>query len=140
MAYTYRFVETLSYTDAGFEVEADTVEELFVGAALATTAVMAEVERIRPVVERRIEVEAEGLDMLLFSFLEELIFMKDRDGLLFSKFDIIVKNSLLKGRLQGEYIRDYTGELGRDVKAVTLHCFEVGRRANRFWARVVLDI
>ncbi len=140
MAYSYRFVEDLCFTDVGFEVEADTVEELFVASALATEAVMADVGKIRPVVKRDIEIKAEGLDMLLFSFLEELIFLKDSEGLLFSRFDIMVKDSSLKGRIYGQPIGEYEGELGRDVKAVTLHQFEVKRRDGRFYARVVLDI
>lgn len=140
MGYTYRFVESLNYADAGFEVEADTLEELFIGSALATTAVMAEVDKIIPVVEREIEIQEESLDMLLFSFLEELIFLKDTEGLLFSKFDIMIKGTFLNGRMGGGFIKDYQGEFGRDVKAVTLHSFEVGKRDGRFWAKVVLDI
>lgn len=142
MVCTYRFIEELSIADACFEAEGETLEELLKASALATFAIMAEVDKIEPLELKRVSLEEETPDMLLFSWLEELVFLKDREGILFSRFDITIEDRYtLDARLYGQLIRDYKGELGRDVKAVTMHLFEVKQKAsNGWWARVVLDI
>ncbi len=141
MSYTYRFIEELSITDAAFEVTSDTLSGLFEGAAVATFEVMADTSTVRAVEKRKIKLKERGPDILLYSWLEELIFLKDAEGIIFSKFDIMIKEGYeLEAEASGELIGDYTGELKTDVKAVTMHLFEVKQIEERWWARVVLDI
>ncbi len=142
MAYTYRFIEELSITDAAFEVTSDTLKGLFEGAAVATFEVMADTSMVRAIEKRNIELKERDPDILLYSWLEELIFLKDAEGIIFSRFDIMIREGYeLEAEASGELIGDYTGELRTDVKAVTMHLFEVKQiEGERWWARVVLDI
>jgi SHS2 domain-containing protein len=104
---------------------------------------MAETSKIKPVVERDITIEGEDVERLLFDWLTELIYLKDAEGIIFSKYDIIIsknKTYNLTARILGEYVADFKGELGSDVKAVTMHLFYVKKTEAGWKARVLLDI
>lgn len=139
----YTFLEEWSFTDVAFDAHGETLEELFEASAQATFEVMAETSKINPVVERDITIGGEDIERLLFDWLAELIYLKDVDGIIFSKYDIIIsKNEIynLTARIQGEYVADFKGELGSDVKAVTMHLFYVKKTEDGWKARVLLDI
>ncbi len=139
----YTFLEEWSFTDAAFDAQGETLEELFEASAQATFEVMAETSKIKPVVEREITIEGEDIERLLFDWLTELIYLKDADRIIFSKYDIIIsknKTYNLTAKIQGEYVADFKGELGRDVKAVTMHLFYVKKTEDGWKARVLLDI
>ena len=79
----YRFREDVAIADAAFEAWGATLEELFVAAADATTNTMAgNLEAIEDRQRRPIRLEEESADLLLFRLLEELIYLKDAEGLL----------------------------------------------------------
>ncbi len=139
----YSFIEEWSFTDAAFDAHGETLEELFEASAQATFEVMADIPKVKPVVERDILIEGEDEERLLFDWLTELIYLKDADGIIFSKYDIIIsknKTYNLTAKIQGEYVADFKGELGSDVKAVTMHLFYVKKSEDGWKARVLLDI
>jgi SHS2 domain-containing protein len=80
----------------------------------------------------------------LFNFLSELVFVKDSEQLLFSRFDIDIfpENNGWKVKCEcfGEKIDPEKHELLVDVKAVTMHKFAIEETKNGWKARVVLDI
>jgi SHS2 domain-containing protein len=81
--------------------------------------------------------------MLLFNFLQELIFYKDAQLLLFSKFDIKItqgKKYRLKARAYGEKLNMKKQELLVDVKAVSLHNFRVEETKEGWKSDVILDV
>ncbi len=51
----YRYLEDVATADAAFEVEGNTLEELFRDAAVATFEVMADIRTVKPEVTREIE-------------------------------------------------------------------------------------
>ncbi len=142
----YKFLPDIAIADVAFEATGATLNSMFRSAALATTNVM--VKSLRTVKQRRsrkISVEAENVELLLFNFLQEIIYYKDAELLLFSKYDIKIsedkknKKYILKSTAYGEKLNMKKHELLVDVKAVTLHMFSV--RRNKHWkARVILDI
>ncbi len=142
---SYRFLEETAIADIAFEAEGKTLRELFQSAALAVTATMVgDVESIEPKVTKRFSGEAENIDMLLFSFLQDLIFYKDAELLLFSRFEpeISRKGDLwhLKVKAAGEEIDPEKHDLIVDVKAVSLHNYKVERSAEGWLAEVILDV
>lgn len=142
----YRFIEGLTVADIAFEARGKTLEELFSAAGLAVTAT--QVEDLRTIQNkefRSFDLTNRAIDMLLFNFLQELIYWKDVDLLLFQSFDLSIRQKPdgsydLTGTGQGEPIDPSRHSLRVDVKAVTLHRFEVTSSANGWTATVVLDI
>ena len=146
---SYKFIDHTA--DVMFEVKCKTLEEVFESAALATFEVQVTLKDVKRTVKKKIKLKNEGIEDLLFDFLEELIYIKDVNSLLFSKFSIKIKENLLEKRSQkkgfvlecvaeGEKINPKKHELKTDVKAPTLHRFKLEKCGNYWRAVVILDI
>jgi SHS2 domain-containing protein len=141
----YQYRDDIALADVAFDAWGTTVEEAFIAAADATMNVMVDdLNTIGRSLEVPIELEHDQLDLLLFSFLNELIFLKDARQLLLRVESLSIKRenstSILKGVLFGEGLDPQKHPLGVDVKAVTLHRFSL-RQTDAGWeALVILDI
>lgn len=139
----YRFLEDIATGDAAFEAEGRTLEELFREAAVATFEVMVDTKGVETRITREVELKNEAVDGLLFDWLSELVYLKDAEAVLFSKFNVNIKKNdayELKARVSGENINQQKHILRSDVKAVTYHMFEVKKTEENWTARVILDI
>lgn len=141
----YRFLEDIATADIAFEATAPTLEELFRTAADATMNVMVEeLESIHYREEREFRLVNEELDLLLFNFLQELIYYKDSESLLLrvTEVNIQAKDSShwLQARAQGERLDVNLHRTRVDVKAVTLHRFRLEKTDKGWEALVILDI
>jgi SHS2 domain-containing protein len=141
----YRYLEDLGTADIAFETTARDLPELFSDAADATMNVMIDnLEVIEPRETRRIELANEKLDMLLFDFLQELIYFKDAERLLLrvrkAQIEQRDQQYVLTAEAAGELVDAARHQQRADVKAVTLHGFSVEKQASGWKARVLLDI
>jgi SHS2 domain-containing protein len=141
----YRFRGDVAIADVAFEAWGETIEELFSAAADATTNTMAEnLEGIEDRVRRPIRLEEESADLLLFRFLEELVYLKDVEGLLLRVPVVRIhrrgSSLTLEAEARGEPLDPRRHRLAADVKAVTMHLLRVERTASGWEAFVVLDI
>ena len=101
------------------------------------------VKTIKPKITKKIKLKEEKLDLLLFNFLEELVFLKDAEQLLFSTFKLkITKNRKysLEATCKGEKLNPEKHDLGVDVKAITFHQFELKELKQGYKTRVIIDI
>ncbi|GAW67475.1 hypothetical protein GPEL0_01f3320 [Geoanaerobacter pelophilus] len=143
MPYQYR--GDIAHADVAFDAWAETLEELFRDAARATVQVMAEnLEGIRPTQTVEVKLSQENEEMLLFDFLNELIFYKDAKRLLLIPAELTISRSdsglELRGTLQGEEIDPARHEMSTDVKAVTMLRYAVKETSDGWHATVVLDV
>lgn len=139
----YKFFEDVALADAAFEATGKTLEEMFESAALAVTNTMVkDLKNVKRKAKRKIVVEAEDTESLLFNFLQEIVFYKDSQKLLFSKFSVEIKKKPLglSCVAEGEEIDMKKHELLVDVKAVTFHRFEVEETKSGWRAQVILDV
>lgn len=141
----YHYLEEIGTADIAFEATGRDLPELFSDAADATMNVMIDnLDAIEPRETRHIELSNEKIDMLLFDFLQELIYFKDAERLLLrvghAQVDERDEKYFLKAEVSGEPL-DAERHLQRaDVKAVTLHNFSVEKEDGGWKARVLLDI
>ena len=140
---SFRFLPNIAIADVAFEARAPTLNELFEIAAQAAFEVMAKTSTIKPTITKELSLTASTLENLLYDFLSEIIFLKDTESLVFCEAKVAVKEGkdfTLKATLKGDAIDHERQELGNDVKAVTMHMFEVKKEKDAWKARVVLDI
>ena len=101
-------------------------------------------EAIQPRETRQIELSNDKLDMLLFDFLQELIFLKDAERLILRIREMQIEEKdeeyFLNATAAGEPLDAARHHQRADVKAVTLHDFSVERTDDGWKARVLLDI
>ncbi|MDY6965509.1 MAG: archease [Halobacteriota archaeon] len=132
-----RYIEHTS--DVGFEVEEESLEELFSSAAIAMYELMTDPGEIETVLERKVEVQSEDLESLMFDWMDELIFLFESEHLIFKSFNLSIDGFHLDGRCRGGVFDPAKHESGIAVKAVTYHMMEV--KKNDLWkARVILDV
>ena len=140
----YKYLDDIAVSDVAFRAWGNTPEEMFSAAADAMMNAMVEdLDKIENQVRRPIDLQEDSMDMLLFEFLQELIFFKDAALLLLrpSEITITQKDGIftLHAETFGETLNAEKHELLVDVKAVTLHKFMVDRTAEGWEARVILD-
>ena len=141
----YRYLEEIGTADIAFEATGRDLPELFKEAGDATMNVMIDnIDAIRPVETRQIELSSDKLDMLLFDFLQELIFLKDAQRLLLRMREVEIaernKSYSVKATAEGETLDAERHHQRADVKAVTLHDFSVEQIDGSWTTRVLLDI
>lgn len=141
----YRYLEDIAAADVAFEATGQTLEELFMAAAAATLHVMIDnPQTIEPLQKRILEAADESLDILLFQFLQEIIYYKDAQQLLLQVSQIRIDAGTAGYRLRaeslGEPIDPARHQMIVDVKAVTLHRLSVQQKKEGWVAVVVLDI
>ena len=139
----FKFLEDVAIADIAFEVTAANIEDLFAEAGMALLEVSANPNDVKPKIKKEIKLSNTHIDRLLFDWIAELIYLKDAESLLFSKFDIKLKKNkehLLEASAWGSKINYKDMELRNDVKAVTMHMFEVKQTDKGWKATVVIDI
>lgn len=139
----YKFIEGLTTADVAFEARGKTLDELFESAALAVFDIMANPKKVKKKITKKFSLKENNLENLMFKFLDEIIFLKDSDALVFNSCNVqINKNKELKlaAALFGDRINYKKQELRVDPKAVTMHKFEVKKTKTSYIARVIVDI
>ena len=142
---SYRFIEDIAIADVAFEAWGEDLAGVLTAAAEATLNVMvSDLDSVALRNRRTVNLEAEEPDLLLFDFLQEVIFFKDANRLLLRPVNVVAeaREGVFKvsADLVGEELDMERHDLVVDVKAVTLHRFVVERVDERWRAFVVLDI
>ena len=142
---SYRYLEDIAGGDVAFEVWGKDLSELFSSAADATMNVMIEnLESIEYQEAVEFFIENEALDMLLFNFLQELVFFKDARKLLLRVPLVSIESDNLGFTLHasafGEKLDKKKHNPIVDVKAVTLHHFSLQQSDDGWKAIAVLDV
>jgi SHS2 domain-containing protein len=139
----YRFIEDVAIADCAVELEGTDLSDLFETAASALVELMVDPATLPATTERTIALTAPALDLLLYDWLSELIYLKDRDGAVFPRTRVRVEGTgpfTLTALASGGTIDPASTALRSDAKAVTFHQFRLDRVDGGWLARVVIDI
>ncbi len=131
----------------GFEAYGKSLEELFRNCALAIFVTTADLKKIDAKEKKEVKLQADNVERLLYDFLSETLYLRDVNSMIFKDCSLKISKEggfSLKATLTGEKINPKKHELRRDIKAVTMHLFEVkqvvGRSGKQWKAKVVLDV
>ena len=137
--------EKIDHTaDVLFKAYGNNLEELFTQCSLALEDTQVDVSKIEAKEEVLITGNHKDLDGLLFDFLDDLLFYKDAELLMFNKFDFKIEEKEsgfhLECRAFGERLNFDKHDPKVDVKAITMHMFEVKKLDDGWVAQVLVDI
>jgi len=143
MPFEYR--GDIAHADIAFDAWGKTLEEVFAEAARATVQVMVEdLSTVSPRETVEVTLDERSEEMLLFDFLNELIFYKDARRLLLLPRKLTIARTaagcILQATLKGEEIDPAKHPLNTDVKAVTMLRFSLSQVPEGWRATVVLDV
>lgn len=141
----YKFLDDIATADIAFRAWGKDLEELFKAAGDAVINTMIDnLEAIVPQETRRFDLQDDALDLLLFNFLQEFVYYKDSELLLLRGQQIQIEQKEhhyhLTAVTQGEQLDRDRHHERVDVKAVTLHQFQLEETADGWTAMVILDI
>ena len=139
----YRFLEHTA--DIKVEVYGETLNEAFEEAARALFDVITDTSKVRPIMRREIEVEAEDLEALLYEWLEEFIYLYDSERLVFSEFKVKSIQQTegrlkLRGEAVGEEFDEERHPQGTEIKAITYHEMKINQSPDKTVLEFVFDI
>lgn len=145
MIMPYKFVEGVAIADVTFEATGETLEELLESSGKATTNAMIEdVDSLEKKETVKFTIDSENEEKLLHDFLQEIVFYKDAEQLLFSDYSLKVtkndKGYSVDATLKGEKIDMKKHALISDVKAVSWHMYKVEKTEQGWKAFVILDV
>ncbi len=102
-------------------------------------SIIAELDDVKEVESRRVEVNADDIESLLFEWLNSLLYYFDVEMLLFKRFDIIeFGENQLVAECYGEKYDPSRHHLKTGVKSATYHMLEVDKAKNR--VQVIFDV
>ena len=142
----YKFLEDVALADIAYVAYGEDLNELFENSALAIFELSAELKTIEPKKKLKIKLENKKLDNLLYDFLSEILFLKDSKYMVFRTVKVKIienkeKNNFeLKSTIEGDKINSKKQHLENDIKAVTMHMFELKKVRSGYQARIVVDI
>jgi SHS2 domain-containing protein len=127
--------------DVGVRGLGTSMEEAFCGAALALTAVIADLAAIVPTERVEVKCTAPDKELLLVEWLNALIFEMATRRMLFSRFAVSIEDDHLVGEAWGEPINRTKHDPAVEVKGATLSELRVERRENGIWiAQCIVDV
>ncbi len=138
---SFKYIEGIALAEAAFEAKGKDLKELFTSCADAFIDTSANPKTIKSSKKIDISVKADDIEKLLYEFLEELVFLKDSEEIVFNKVNISqINEKSLKATAIGDKISPDKQELRADVKAITMHKFKVEKTKDGWKAMVVMDI
>lgn len=138
----YAFIDIVR-ADAAFDAFGKDYSSLFANSAEALSSVMVDLKTLTSSKKHTFSLQNKNIQSLLYDFLEEIVFVKDSEQLLFNKFKVSVKKNKvyeLKAECFGDKINAKKQKLGVDVKAITLHDFKISKIKSGYKARIVVDV
>ena len=137
--------EYLEHTaDIKFIAHGKSPDEMLSNAALALFNSMIDTATVQAKETWKVELSGPDLETLAYNWLSELVFLFETEFAVFSTFDVNLHQTndsdwRLQASIGGERIDHSRHAFDNEVKAVTLHEFEV--KKNEFWRiQVVLDV
>jgi SHS2 domain-containing protein len=127
--------------DIGVRGRGKTLGEAFGRAAQALTAVVTEVEAVREATSVDIRCEPAEPEVLLFDWLNTVIFEMATRRLLFARYEVSVDDEGLTARAFGEPVEVERHHPAVEVKGATMTGLRVAREADGIWvAECVVDV
>ena len=127
--------------DIGIRGLGSTKEQAFEQAALALTAVITNIDKVEP--EHKVEITCQAVDeeLLLFDWLNSLLYEMDTRKMLFSTFEIRLNENTLNATAWGQKIDIKKHQPTVEVKAATYTALSVRQEKDGNWiAQCVVDV
>ena len=136
--------EIIEHTaDVGIKANGRTLKELFENAAKGMFSIIGGKPYPEAKIKKKIEIkkEVETLEELLVAWLSELLYIFNKEEILFSSFNVLeLNNSRIVGEAKGAKIDFSKGTLQAEIKAVTFHDLKIEEQKRGFNCRIIFDV
>lgn len=126
--------------DMGIRGIGATKAEAFEQAALAMTAVVADLNTVAADIEVCVDCDAPDDNLLLADWLNGLVYEMAIRKMLFSRFSVRIDGMHLHGRAWGERVEPARHHPAVEIKGATYTALTVARRGDQWVAQTVVDV
>jgi len=127
--------------DIGIRAYGNSLGEAFANAAYGMFSLITDLDTVGETVCHTIEIEASDEQELLVSWLNELLYLLDTEGILFGSFQIsTISNGMLQAKACGEKVKPSRHTIKTSIKAATYHMLSIERSDNGISVQVILDV
>jgi len=127
--------------DIGIRGIAPTLEQAFEQAAVAMTAVVTHLDLVSTSKVVCIYCEAPDSELLLVSWINELIYEMSAHGLLFNRYEVVIDNGKLSATAFGEAVDRQKHQPAVEIKGATFTELRIYQQADDSWvAQCVVDV
>jgi SHS2 domain-containing protein len=133
--------ELYSHTaDMGIRGFGDTMAQAFEAAAIAMVAVNVDPEKIEQKQKIEVTCTEQGNELLFIAWLNRLIYEMATRKMLFSKFQVAIKNGELTGYAWGEKLDLKKHEPVIEIKGISYSDLKVTEENGKWIAQCIVDI
>jgi SHS2 domain-containing protein len=133
--------ETFAHdADIGVRGRGATLAEAFANTGRALTAVVSDPASVREVLSVQIACEAADPELLLFDWLNALVFEMATRRVLFARYEVKVEGASLRARAFGEPVQVARHHPAVEVKGATCTGLRVAREGGAWVAECVVDV
>jgi len=133
----FRLIEHTA--DMGLVAYGKSLAEAFANAAYGLFSLIVEPNKVKEKESRKVTVQAQDAESLLFNWINELIYIFEVERLLFRSFDITeFTGQSLEATCWGEKYDPSRHQLKTGVKSATYHMLKVDGEKNR--VQVIFDV
>lgn len=127
--------------DIGIRGIAPTLEQAFEQAAIAMTAVITDLDRISASTSINLQCKAADTELLLMSWINELIYQMAVHRLLFNRYQVSIQDGLLNAMAYGEVVDQKKHQPAVEIKGATFTELQVRHRDDGAWlAQCIVDV
>ncbi|MDD2678757.1 MAG: archease [Candidatus Nanoarchaeia archaeon] len=141
MKYEYLIDEATA--DLAIKAYGETLKEAFENSALAVCEAICETENIDEQEIKLVKKKADNLKMLLYDFLEEIIFLHDAENMVFKRAEIDEfdeKNCFLSAVFFGENFDNKKHVPKAHIKAITYFDMGIENEKNKAAIKFIVDV
>ena len=132
-----QFEEIEHTADVAIRVWGQDLAALFANAAFGMTALLTNIEDVVATTKATIELEAEDVEILLVDWLSELLFLGERDDVVYMRIDRLeIAPNRLKATVRGGPVQ----ERHAHIKAVTFSELQIKRTDRGYETVIVFDV
>lgn len=134
--------ETFEHTaDVGLRIRGPDLESVMIDAARGLfSLIVVDPTSVRLAESVTFEIKGEDPDLLLFDWLNELLYTFDTRKLLLTDFHVTLSDGQLNATARGEPLDRSRHQLDHEVKAITYHGLKLECTSDGWLAEVVVDI
>lgn len=121
--------EVINHTaDMGIKAYGKDLAELFTNAAYGMASLITDLEKVSPKDSQDISLEAENVEELLVSWLNEILYFSASKSMLFSKFEVSeIDEKHLRAKISGEKLTTTRHQIETEFKAATYHRLKISK-------------
>lgn len=130
--------------DIGIRGRGKNAEEAFAECAKAMFSIIVDIAKVKAQSSDSFGAEAGSLESLLVNFLNELLYLHEVEGKVYSRFEVYITGSgeawKIKGKAFGEKINAKKHAIKSGVKAASYHQLKVAEEKGVWIAQCVVDV